>query len=159
MGGGIAVRMYMTDERMRASPQPWDPEDDTEDAGNGSLVRLASVPILYFNDLDAARAVAKESSYATHSSPNAACACEFFSYLIARAIADKNLPAVSPISVKGWMDAVVENFLTMMDANPNLYSGKGWDLLQRLLMSAEPDSSPECNWNWRSPDVILLEVE
>ena len=63
---------------------------DTEDAGNGSLMRLSPVPVRFFHDAGgAARAAARESSYATHPGPIAACACEFFSYLIASAIADK----------------------------------------------------------------------
>ena len=53
-------------------------------------MRLSPVPVRYFYDaVGAARAVARESSYATHPGPIAACACEFFSYLIASAIADR----------------------------------------------------------------------
>ena len=53
-------------------------------------MRLSPVPVRFFHDAGgAARAAAKESSYATHPGPIAACACEFFSYLIASAIADK----------------------------------------------------------------------
>ena len=64
-------------------------EAATEDAGNGSLMRLSPVPVRYFHDTDMARTVARESSYATHPGPIAACACELLSYLIASAIADK----------------------------------------------------------------------
>merc|ERR1719188_1317145 len=102
-------------------------------------MRLSPVPVRFFHDTGgAARAAARESSYATHPGPIAACACEFFSYLIASAIADKDLPAESPSStdVKAWIDAKVRNFLLTMESDSAAHSGNGWEALRKLLNSS-----------------------
>ena len=133
-------------------------EADNEDAGNGSLMRLSPVPVRFFYDANgAARATARESSYATHPGPIAACACEFFSYLTASAISDKDLPADCPSSanVKAWIDAKVKNFLRIADSDPAAHSGSGWEALRKLLNSSEPADSTECNWNWRSSKLSI----
>mmetsp|Transcript_19691 Transcript_19691/g.49671 ORF Transcript_19691/g.49671 Transcript_19691/m.49671 type:complete len:176 (-) Transcript_19691:32-559(-) len=61
-----------------------------DDAGNGSLMRLASIPIAYQYRLDAraAASAAAESSYTTHPGPIAAEACAFLATLCVRAMAE-----------------------------------------------------------------------
>ena len=89
LGGNIGKSLHAIEVGGGAAPPTPRYEAATEDAGNGSLMRLSPVAVRYFHDTDMARTVARESSYATHPGPIAACACELLSYLIASAIADK----------------------------------------------------------------------
>ncbi len=55
-------------------------------AGNGSLMRIAPIPILFSEDYDVARWEGEESSYTTHSNAVAVWCCGIFSHLCAMAI-------------------------------------------------------------------------
>ena len=57
-----------------------------EDAGNGSLMRLAPIPIFFSTSHEAAVKHAQRSSLTTHPGPIAAEACGFLSFLIQSAI-------------------------------------------------------------------------
>jgi ADP-ribosyl-[dinitrogen reductase] hydrolase len=64
------------------SPTPVDPEK----AGNGSIMRLAPVPIAYAADTQAAIAYSGESSLTTHPAQRPVDACRYLGSLIAAAI-------------------------------------------------------------------------
>jgi ADP-ribosylglycohydrolase len=70
-------------ERSR-TPQPL--AADPASAGNGSIMRLAPVPIAYHRDLDAAIEHAGRSSRTTHPAPTCVDACRYLGALIAGAI-------------------------------------------------------------------------
>ena len=57
-----------------------------ESAGNGSLMRLAPIPIFYYKSLENTCKYARKSSFVTHNDPKATDACQFYSMLIHRAI-------------------------------------------------------------------------
>ncbi len=59
---------------------------DPDTAGNGSLMRLAPVPIRYFNDPVRLNDVASRQSKTTHAAPEAVSACVAYCELIADAI-------------------------------------------------------------------------
>jgi ADP-ribosyl-[dinitrogen reductase] hydrolase len=59
---------------------------DPGSAGNGSIMRLAPVPILYHRDLDAATRLAVESSRTTHGAPECLESSAFLSRALVRAI-------------------------------------------------------------------------
>jgi ADP-ribosylglycohydrolase len=82
-------------------PEPWGP-DDEYDAGNGSLMRLAPVPIFWHRDAAKAIAMAAESSRTTHGAPAAVDACRYAAGLIVGAIngVDKDTllsPSYAPV--------------------------------------------------------------
>lgn len=56
------------------------------EAGNGSLMRIAPIPILFSEDYDTARCEGEDSSYTTHSNSVAVWCCGVFSHLCAMAI-------------------------------------------------------------------------
>lgn len=58
---------------------------DPNSAGNGSIMRLAPVPLFYAADLEQAIERSGESSTATHRAPAAVDACRYFGALIAAA--------------------------------------------------------------------------
>ena len=83
--GNIAKSISSSDMQPGALPSPRF-ESAGEDAGNGSLMRLAAVPLFFHSDIDLARRMAFESSLTTHPGPMAAEACALMAHVIVRAI-------------------------------------------------------------------------
>ncbi|CAK0799149.1 unnamed protein product, partial [Prorocentrum cordatum] len=79
-------------------------EAPNEDAGNGSLMRLAAVPVFYARSPAKAAEVSAESSRSTHPGPIAAAACAFLGFAIARAIVrdSASMTAKDRSSSTGW---------------------------------------------------------
>lgn len=67
---------------------------DPGSAGNGSIMRLAPVPILYHRDLDAATRLGVESSRTTHGAPECLEASAFLSRALVRAIQGASKDAI-----------------------------------------------------------------
>ncbi len=59
---------------------------DPRTAGNGSLMRLAPVPMHFAEDVDEAIRLSGESSRTTHGAPEAIDACRWFAQLLIRAL-------------------------------------------------------------------------
>jgi ADP-ribosyl-[dinitrogen reductase] hydrolase len=79
-----ALHRYLhTGEPMSGSPDP-------RRAGNGSLMRLAPVPIHYYPDSAAAVHFAAESSRTTHAATEAVDACRLFAAMLHRAFAGQS---------------------------------------------------------------------
>ncbi len=70
--GGVVRRALTAFER--GDPAPWGPTDEYS-AGNGSLMRLAPVPIFWHRDPELAIRMAAESSRTTHGTAAAVDAC------------------------------------------------------------------------------------
>jgi len=98
---GITTRKAL--DRYRQTGDPFAGDTDPYTAGNGSLMRLAPVPIFYHLDPAALNRCAADSSRTTHAAPEAVEACVTYARLIAAALrgASKEeifhlLPAWSP---------------------------------------------------------------
>jgi ADP-ribosyl-[dinitrogen reductase] hydrolase len=76
-----ALRAYLK------SNDPYSGSTDPRAAGNGSLMRLAPVPMFYYPDLATAIARSGESSRTTHAAPECVDACRYFAWLLCRAFA------------------------------------------------------------------------
>lgn len=59
---------------------------DPEKAGNGSIMRLAPVPLAFASEIDAAIHYSGRSSLTTHPAPRPVDACRYLGALIARAV-------------------------------------------------------------------------
>jgi ADP-ribosyl-[dinitrogen reductase] hydrolase len=116
--------------------------DVTEDAGNGSLMRLAAVPIFFSKDPIIAANMGAEQSYTTHPGKLAADACAFMSYFIASAI---NRTDETPI--KEFIDTTIFAFLTIFEPH---FSSDCIDLLQ----SVAPTEKEAC-WNWKAEPLLI----
>jgi ADP-ribosyl-[dinitrogen reductase] hydrolase len=77
---GITVRAALS--RFRDTNDPFAGSDDPRTAGNGSLMRLAPVPLRYALEPAEAVRLAAESSRTTHAASEAVDACRYFSALI-----------------------------------------------------------------------------
>ncbi len=69
-------------DRFRDTDDPFAGSDDEYAAGNGSLMRLAPIPVFYHQDADACVAYAALSSRTTHGEQRAVDACAFYAGLI-----------------------------------------------------------------------------
>lgn len=88
--------------RFSRTGEPYAGSTDPFSAGNGSLMRLAPVPMFYADDPREAIARAAESSRTTHGALEAVDACRYYAGLLTAALAgvDKNTllqPGYSPI--------------------------------------------------------------
>lgn len=72
--------------RFERTGEPFSGSTDPQAAGNGSLMRLAPVPLFFAADAAQAIHYSGKSSRTTHSAPNAVDACRYFGGLLWAAI-------------------------------------------------------------------------
>jgi ADP-ribosylglycohydrolase len=72
--------------RFTRSGDPFAGSEDPHKAGNGSLMRLAPVPLFYAFEPEAAIERSGESSRTTHAAPTAVDACRYYAGLIVGAL-------------------------------------------------------------------------
>mmetsp|Transcript_93790 Transcript_93790/g.162313 ORF Transcript_93790/g.162313 Transcript_93790/m.162313 type:complete len:451 (-) Transcript_93790:42-1394(-) len=138
LGGNIGISLISMSQGAMPEPRF---HGLGEDAGNGSLMRLAPVPVYYHRDLNLAMRVSAESSYTTHPGASAADACAFLGYLVARAITRK---ARRRETAAHFLDDSVWMYLQRPET-------KSQPVLKKLLESCEKPGSQELCWNWRDP--------
>jgi ADP-ribosyl-[dinitrogen reductase] hydrolase len=80
-------RYLQTQEPFSGSPEP-------RASSNGSLMRLAPVPMFYYPDFAAAILHSGESSRTTHAAPECVDACRLFALLLCRAFAGQEKAAI-----------------------------------------------------------------
>jgi ADP-ribosylglycohydrolase len=76
--------------KFKESREPYCGPTDEYTAGNGSLMRLAPVPLFYANNPELAIMMSGESSRTTHQAPVAIDACRYFGSLIIGLVDEKN---------------------------------------------------------------------
>eukprot|EP01129_Flabellula_baltica_P005743 TRINITY_DN2098_c0_g1_i1.p1 TRINITY_DN2098_c0_g1~~TRINITY_DN2098_c0_g1_i1.p1 ORF type:complete len:422 (+),score=85.79 TRINITY_DN2098_c0_g1_i1:162-1427(+) len=111
---------------------------DLKTSGNGSLMRLAAVPIFYRDNLEEALDIAYKHSKTTHQGEEAAECCRLLSYLIIQALKGDG----------------TKNFMENIEFESDLYS------IQCLAQSKQEEEHQENegldlqdrNWNWKDPD-------
>ena len=81
---GNTVRAALT--RFEATGEPFSGPTDAASAGNGSLMRLAPVPVYYANDPAQAVHACGESSRVTHGTRQAVDSCRYYGGLIVGAL-------------------------------------------------------------------------
>jgi ADP-ribosyl-[dinitrogen reductase] hydrolase len=81
---GKTVRIALT--KFEETGAPFCGDTDPQTAGNGSLMRLAPVPLYFANDAGKAIVLAGESSRTTHGAPVAVDACRYFAALLLGAV-------------------------------------------------------------------------
>lgn len=87
---GIGNSTLKALNRFIDTQDPFAGDTDPMTAGNGSLMRLAPIPMAYRKHPADAIRNAGESSRITHQAPNAIHACQFYSYLITLALNGKS---------------------------------------------------------------------
>lgn len=82
IGGTVSSAL----SRFEASGEPFSGSTDPHTAGNGSIMRLAPVPLFYASHPDQAMTMAAESSRTTHGTRTAVDACRYLAALIVGAL-------------------------------------------------------------------------
>lgn len=98
---GVTTRRALS--RFEQTGDPFAGSTDPNAAGNGSLMRLAPVPLFYASDPEEAIAKAGESSLTTHGAAEAVDACRYMAGLIMGAVQGRSKPELlsdhfSPVS-------------------------------------------------------------
>ena len=75
--------------RFEKTHEPYCGSTDPHSAGNGSIMRLAPVPLFYANEPEEAIEKSGESSRTTHGAPTAVDACRYLGGLIVGAVNGK----------------------------------------------------------------------
>lgn len=168
LGGNIAKSLSELDRIMQEQHPPFHvPPRFTargEDAGNGSLMRLAPVPLRYHNDIATARRVARESSLTTHPGPLAAEACAFLAHAIVRAVHrggdddDHDEEEEERGGARGFLDELAREYeeevlrerAASSEATPE--GLRAVEAVRRLLRCEGcGEWSTERCWHWRDP--------
>jgi ADP-ribosyl-[dinitrogen reductase] hydrolase len=77
-------------ERFYRTSNPFSGDNSRYSAGNGSIMRLAPIPMFYFSDLQKTLHFAAESSRTTHGAMECIEACKLFSEMIFMALSGMN---------------------------------------------------------------------
>jgi ADP-ribosyl-[dinitrogen reductase] hydrolase len=72
--------------RFQSTGEPYAGSLDPQAAGNGSLMRLAAIPMFFYPDIEAAAHYGAESSRTTHGASECLDACRLFSRILCRAL-------------------------------------------------------------------------
>jgi ADP-ribosyl-[dinitrogen reductase] hydrolase len=73
-------------ERFRRTGEPYAGSTNPRTAGNGSIMRLAPVPMFFYPDLEAVEHYAAESSRTTHGTAECVDACRLLARILYRAL-------------------------------------------------------------------------
>jgi ADP-ribosylglycohydrolase len=114
-------------------------------AGNGSIMRLAPIPIFYANSMDAAVEYAGQSSATTHAAEEAVSACRYMTAIMVRALwgSDKE-DVLAPVSIGNLSDGVNRvAFGSFRIFNPPQIRGSGYvvESLEAALWAFHNSSS------------------
>jgi ADP-ribosyl-[dinitrogen reductase] hydrolase len=74
-------------QRFIQTGEPYSGSDDLHSAGNGSIMRLAPVPMYYAGDMQSVVRYSGDSSRTTHGAAEAVDACKLYGVMIAMALA------------------------------------------------------------------------
>ena len=141
-----------TGQLASAVPSRYTSEGD--DAGNGSIMRLAPVPIRFHRNLHKAMQIAEAQSYASHPGSDAADCCAVMTYMIANAI---QRPAADSRTMGEFMCDQTHKFLKEHSPLPSFTDNTETNNLASLL-SSNPPTDSEAVWAWREPHPLVKET-
>jgi ADP-ribosyl-[dinitrogen reductase] hydrolase len=98
-GCGPTVRIAIVNFRETGVPSPV-----TNEPTNGSLMRLAPVPLFYSNDMDMAIEMSGKSSLTTHDHPLCIDACRLYGSMIVKAVNGKSKSEILEYDADLWKD-------------------------------------------------------
>jgi len=148
LGGNIAQSLDAISRCKSVDDVPPLYEAKTEDAGNGSLMRFAPMPIyLHCAPLGEMHDLARKSSYTTHPGIIAAEACAFFSHLVRRALELKE-----PMAPQAFLDRYAQEYCETTGLAQR--SGWGYDQMNWLVTSSPVNATERC-WNWKARSLDI----
>ena len=129
---------------------PPEVSNTSNDSGNGSMMRLAPVPIRYAKNAALAMRTAALSSRATHPGADAAACTAFMAYFIARAITN---PVPDPprhgVTLAAFLDAAIAGFVKDVPQMGGTLPDSGGMCKVRSLLQCQPAGETNALWQWR----------
>lgn len=118
------------------------------DNGNGSVMRVAAIPVAFRNDLEGCLNYAKEQSYCTHNGEEASECCRLLCY-----VGWHLLNLQTPKECKEFLDKLGEKFKSDNHGVQRMAESKAEDESNLEKVDKELNESLEDrNWNWRVKD-------
>ncbi len=112
-------------ELYERTGNPYSGKTSPETAGNGSLMRLAPIPLFFYNDLDKILYYAAESSKLTHAASEAVVSCQLYAYLIFMALEGNKKNEILDMSrIPGSLFQIIENEHRVLDIVKGSYRTK-----------------------------------
>ncbi|KAJ3324263.1 hypothetical protein HDV06_000302 [Boothiomyces sp. JEL0866] len=145
VGLGGNIKKSLVNCKLNEIPTPiFHPPEPSNDSGNGSLMRLAPIPIFYQKNIDDAVKFAELQSLTTHPGSLATKACGFYSFLIVKAL---QLPFPTPegVTIQSLIDSAISEFLGKCALNTDPETMQ----LIALLQSSSSIDSREAVWDWK----------
>jgi ADP-ribosyl-[dinitrogen reductase] hydrolase len=177
LGGNISKSIKF---KIGEIPEPiYNSSTVSNDSGNGSIMRLAAIPIFYHKSPQSTlRKYAILSSLTTHPGDDASEACAFMSYIIYEAINRTKFPVEKSKEIENINTSNRFATLKMMIKQKigNMINKKKVSTLtpiqeflediiskyntnnknlKKLIASNEPKNSTEYCWNWRSSSIDI----
>lgn len=153
LGGNIGSSIYALSFEETPSER-YEVEHGRDDSGNGSLMRLAAIPLLFHADVEVAVAYSKESSLTTHPGHTAAECCGLMGFVIAKAVARSGAECMAE-----WLVSVTEEYAGRLErevAGEECASvRRAKQVVLRLIAADEDEEGTEAVWNWRSEKGAL----
>jgi len=150
LGGNIAKSLAAISNLTDGQKPPAAYGANTEDAGNGSLMRFTSIAIFHHAaPVEELLHVARMSSYTTHPGIIAAEACAFLAFLIVKGL---KLPPGEPQNVQDFLDEAAAEYLRISGISEK--SGWGYDQMKWLVTSNPVNTTERC-WNWKCPNLDI----
>ena len=151
LGGNISTSFQEIRQNPQAIPAIF--HSNRNDAGNGSIMRNAPIPIRFSGNLQAGIRAAIRQSKATHPGEDAAACCVFMTYITSQAIRrDEN-----EITIQDFLNQTIERFVEDI-ANPQINVGRQGFVNLAHVLSAQPPSPREAMWNWRLANLPIEET-
>lgn len=127
---GLGGNIHESFVRYIVSPVEYTEAGTKETSGNGSLMRLAPVPICFYNNVKQAQIIARNQSLVTHQGEEAAECCRLLAFVIVKLIKGDEL--------KDALDHLGEDFDT------------GNSGVQALAASEMEGDDFDRDWRWKA---------
>eukprot|EP01061_Rhynchopus_euleeides_P010136 TRINITY_DN1948_c0_g4_i1.p1 TRINITY_DN1948_c0_g4~~TRINITY_DN1948_c0_g4_i1.p1 ORF type:complete len:622 (+),score=164.25 TRINITY_DN1948_c0_g4_i1:237-1868(+) len=157
LGGNIAMSIIEVNDlpphRREVDTIPPIYSSHNEDAGNGSIMRLAPVPICFHDNMEAALQVAEYQSRATHPGPDAVACCKFMTYLMIKAFeCHKSGDDIgkSGDAMREFVDTTIKGFISETEGDDDTGIVK-----LHAVISSKPPSDREINWDWKVDEMCI----
>ena len=166
LGGNIAQSLKSMKSNTNITPifQPSKPSDDS---GNGSIMRLAAIPIFFHKNINQTIEMSIQSSFTTHPGYDASEACAFMSFIIVKALTEKQ--SITDKNIQVFMDNTVSEYdkrlqkeikeLETADSDDNeIDNDKKKESKNKVLslVQSKGISNKEINWNWKHKNMGVL---
>lgn len=135
LGGNIKKSLDAIDSHHNIPPVF---NNNSNDSGNGSIMRLCPIPIAYRRNINDAVKYADLSSKTTHCGILASECCKLMSFIIVKAI----MRTKNNISIKLFLDTTLNDYIKY---NTNINNN-----ILKLINANESIDSTELCWNWRN---------